>query len=119
MEETLSALTDPLRSGKVPAIGTSTFPAAQLVKARWTAEHRALARFRAEQLPYSIIARGAERDVLPLMERYGMGVLVWSPLGSGLLTGRYRKGHRPTGGRVAMERARFTHERKRDTRSAA
>ncbi|AZM56855.1 aldo/keto reductase [Streptomyces sp. WAC 01529] len=114
IEETLSALTDLLRSGKVRAIGTSTFPAAQLVEAQWIAEHRALARFRTEQLPYSIIARGAERDVLPLTERYGMGVLVWSPLGSGLLTGRYRKGHQPTGGRVAMERARFTHERKLD-----
>ena len=91
IEETLSALTDLMRAGKVRAIGSSTFPASQMVEAQWVAERRGLARFRTEQPPYSILDRGIEREVLPVAERYGMGVLVWSPLSKGLLTGRYRK----------------------------
>ncbi|MBX3083239.1 MAG: aldo/keto reductase [Anaerolineae bacterium] len=92
IEETLSALTDLLRSGKVRAIGSSTFPASEIVEAQWVAERRGLARFRTEQPPYSILNRGIEREVLPICEKYGMGVLVWSPLAKGMLTGRYRKG---------------------------
>lgn len=91
IEETLSALTDLMRAGKVRAIGSSTFPASEIVEAQWVSERRGLARFRAEQPPYSILNRGIEREVLPACERYGMGVLVWSPLAMGLLTGRYRK----------------------------
>ncbi len=92
IEETLSALTDLMRSGKVRAIGSSTFPASEIVEAQWVAERRALARFRVEQPPYSILSRGIEREVLPVCERYGMGVMVWSPLAKGMLAGRYRKG---------------------------
>ncbi len=92
IEETLSVLTDLLRAGKVRAIGTSTFPASDIVEAQWTAERRGLARFRAEQQPYSILNRGIEREALAACQRYGMGVSAWSPLAKGMLTGRYRKG---------------------------
>ncbi len=92
IEETLSALTDLMRAGKVRAIGSSTFPASDIVEAQWVAERRGLARFRTEQPPYSILDRGIEREVLPTCERHGMGVMVWSPLSKGMLTGRYRKG---------------------------
>ncbi len=92
IEETLSALTDLMRAGKVRAIGSSTFPASEIVEAQWVAERRGLARFRTEQPPYSILSRGIEREVLPIAQKYGMGVLVWSPLAKGMLTGRYRKG---------------------------
>src|ERR1700727_2224635 len=67
-------------------------PAPDMLEAQWTAERRGLARFRTEQPPYSILDRGIEREVLPACERYGMGVMVWSPLSKGMLTGRYRKG---------------------------
>ena len=92
IEETLSALTDLMRAGKVRAIGSSTFPASEIVEAQWVAERRGLARFRTEQPPYSILNRSTEREVLPICRDYGMGALVWSPLAKGMLTGRYRKG---------------------------
>src|SRR3984885_4963501 len=92
IEETLSALTDLVRAGKVRAIGSSTFPASEIVEAQWVVDRRGLACFRTEQPPYSILDRGIERGVLPACERYGMGVMVWSPLSKGMLTGRYRKG---------------------------
>jgi aryl-alcohol dehydrogenase-like predicted oxidoreductase len=92
IEETLSALTDLMRAGKVRAIGSSTFPASEIVEAQWVAERRGLARFRTEQPPYSILSRGIEREVLPACQKYGMGALVWSPLAKGMLTGRYRRG---------------------------
>jgi aryl-alcohol dehydrogenase-like predicted oxidoreductase len=92
IEETLSALTDLQRQGKIRAFGSSTFPAAEVVEAQWTAEKRALGRFVTEQPPYSILARGVEADLLPVAQRYGMGVLPWSPLAGGWLSGRYRKG---------------------------
>jgi aryl-alcohol dehydrogenase (NADP+) len=92
IEESLSALTDLLRAGKVRAIGTSTFPASDIVDAQWVAERRGLARFRVEQQPYSILNRAIEREVLPTCQRHGMGVAAWSPLAKGLLTGKYRKG---------------------------
>jgi len=95
IEETLSALTDLMRAGKVRAIGSSAFPASEIVEAQWVAERRGLARFRAEQPPYSILNRGVEREVLPACQRYGMGVMAWSPLAMGALTGRYRKGQQP------------------------
>jgi aryl-alcohol dehydrogenase (NADP+) len=91
IEETLSVLTDLMRAGKVRAIGSSTFPVLEIVEAQWVAQRRGLARFRTEQPPYSILDRGIEREVLPACERYGMGVMVWSPLSKGMLTGRYRK----------------------------
>lgn len=92
VEETLSALTDLQRQGKIRAFGSSTFPAADIVEAQWSAERRALGRFVTEQPPYSILVRGIEADLLPVAQRYGMGVLPWSPLAGGWLTGRYRKG---------------------------
>jgi aryl-alcohol dehydrogenase-like predicted oxidoreductase len=92
IEETLSALTDLVRSGKIRAFGTSTMPASNLVEAHWAAERRGLERFRTEQPPYSILNRGIEREVLPVAQRYGMGILAWGPLGQGMLTGRVRRG---------------------------
>jgi aryl-alcohol dehydrogenase (NADP+) len=91
IEETLSALTDLIRSGKVRAIGASQTPASDIVEAQWVAERRGLARFHTEQPAYSILNRGIEREILPTIQRFGMGTLVWGPLGQGLLTGRVRK----------------------------
>jgi aryl-alcohol dehydrogenase-like predicted oxidoreductase len=92
IEETLSALTDLVRGGKIRAFGTSGMPASDLVEAHWVAERRGLERFRTEQPPYSILNRGIEREVLPVAQQYGMGVLAWGPLGQGMLTGRVRRG---------------------------
>jgi aryl-alcohol dehydrogenase-like predicted oxidoreductase len=92
IEETLGALTDLVRSGKVRAIGSSTFPAPQIVEAQWAAERRGLQWFSCEQPPYSLLVRGVEAEVLPACQRYGMGVITWSPLAGGWLTGRYRAG---------------------------
>jgi aryl-alcohol dehydrogenase-like predicted oxidoreductase len=92
VEETLAALTDLQRQGKIRAFGSSTFPAHEVVEAQWTAQRRGLGRFVTEQPPYSILVRGIEADLLPVAERYGLGVLPWSPLAGGWLTGRYRKG---------------------------
>jgi aryl-alcohol dehydrogenase-like predicted oxidoreductase len=92
IEETLSALSDLIHSGKVRAIGTSGVTAADIVEAQWAAERRGLERFRTEQPAYSLLNRGIEREVLPAAQRYGMGTMVWGPLGQGLLTGRVRKG---------------------------
>jgi aryl-alcohol dehydrogenase-like predicted oxidoreductase len=94
IEETLSALSDLIHSGKVRAIGSSTTPASDIVEAQWVAERRGLERFRTEQPPYSILNRAIEREVLLVAQRYGMGTLVWGPLAQGLLTGRVRKGER-------------------------
>ena len=88
IEETLAALTDLIRSGKVRAIGASQTPAADIVEAQWVAERRGLARFHTEQPAYSILSRGVEREILPTVQRHGMGSLVWGPLAQGLLTGR-------------------------------
>jgi aryl-alcohol dehydrogenase (NADP+) len=115
IEETLSALTDLMRAGKVRAIGSSTFPASEIVEAQWVAERRALARFRVEQPPYSILSRGIEREVLPVCQRYGMGVMVWSPLAKGMLTGRYRKGQSlPDSLRVKVMRKQMSDEHRLD-----
>jgi aryl-alcohol dehydrogenase-like predicted oxidoreductase len=92
VEETLSALTDLQRQGKIRAFGSSTFPAHEIVEAQWVAERHGLGRFVTEQPPYSILARGIEADVLPVTEKFRMGVIPWSPLAGGWLTGRYRKG---------------------------
>ncbi|MDF3821750.1 aldo/keto reductase [Leptospira sp. 96542] len=94
LEETLSAFSDLLRSGKVRTIGTSTFPASDIVEAQRIAEFRALARFRIEQQPYSILNRQIEKEILPACQRYGMGVSAWSPLAKGMLTGKHRKGNK-------------------------
>lgn len=115
IEETLSVLTDLMRAGKVRAIGSSTFPVSEIVEAQWVAERRGLNRFRVEQPPYSILDRGIERDMLPTCERYGMGVIVWSPLSKGMLTGRYRKGQPlPDSLRVKYFQKQMTDERTLD-----
>ncbi|TQM09631.1 aldo/keto reductase [Pseudonocardia kunmingensis] len=93
VEETLAALTDLVRSGKVRAIGASGTPAPAIVEAQWVAQRRGLAGFHTEQPVYSILNRGIEREVLPTTQRFGMGTLVWGPLGQGLLTGRVRRDH--------------------------
>jgi aryl-alcohol dehydrogenase-like predicted oxidoreductase len=109
IEETLGALTDLVRAGKIRAFGSSSFPAHEIVAAHWAAERHGLSRLRSEQPPYSILARGIESAVLPTCQRYGMGVLTWSPLGWGFLTGRYRKGQPVdlTSGRAALNTGRF------------
>jgi aryl-alcohol dehydrogenase-like predicted oxidoreductase len=91
IDETLGALTDLIRAGKIRYAGSSTFPVSQIVEAQWTAERRGRERFVCEQPPYSILVRGAEAEVLPVCQRYGMGVIGWSPLAGGWLSGRYRK----------------------------
>jgi aryl-alcohol dehydrogenase-like predicted oxidoreductase len=90
IDETLGALSDLVHAGKVRYIGSSTFPASQIVEAQWTAQRRGLERFVTEQPPYSMLIRTVENDVLPTCERYGMGVIPWSPLAGGWLSGRYR-----------------------------
>lgn len=95
IDETLGALSDLIRQGKVRMVGTSTFPAEQIVEAHWTSERRGRERFWTEQPPYSIFARRIEADILPTCQRYGMGVVVWSPLSQGWLTGKWRHGATP------------------------
>ncbi len=92
IDETLAALSDLVRDGKVRYIGSSTFPAYQIVQAQWTAERRGRERFVCEQPPYSMLNRAIEADVLPVCEQYGIGVIPWSPLAMGWLSGRYGEG---------------------------
>ncbi|WP_329074034.1 aldo/keto reductase [Streptomyces niveus] len=114
-EETLSALTDLVRAGKVRAIGSSNLPASEIVEAQWVSERRGLHRPRTEQPTYSILNRAIEREILPVCHRYGLGVLVWSPLAMGLLTGRYRKNApRPDNARMNWVSQHLTDERKLD-----
>jgi len=113
IEETLSALSDLIHSGKVRAIGSSTMPASEIVEAQWVAERRGLARFRTEQPPYSLLSRGIEREMLPVAQRHGMGTLVWGPFAQGLLTGRVRKGQENDLRRAGMFR-HLTDERRLD-----
>ncbi|MBH0121384.1 aldo/keto reductase [Rhodococcus sp. CX] len=91
IEETLGALTDLVRQGKVRYLGSSSYSASQVVEAQWAAKENHLARFVTEQPPYSILVRGIEEDVLPTTQRYGMGTLSYSPLAGGWLSGRWRK----------------------------
>jgi aryl-alcohol dehydrogenase-like predicted oxidoreductase len=91
IEETLGALTDLVHQGKVRYLGSSTFPPSVIVEAQWAARDRHLQRFVCEQPPYSILVRSIEAEVLPTCARYGMGVIPWSPLAGGWLSGRYRK----------------------------
>jgi aryl-alcohol dehydrogenase-like predicted oxidoreductase len=91
IDETLGALSDLVHQGKIRYFGHSTFPASEIVEAQWTAERRGRERFRCEQPPYSILVRAIEHDVLPTCQRYGLGVIPYSPLAGGWLSGRYRK----------------------------
>jgi aryl-alcohol dehydrogenase-like predicted oxidoreductase len=120
VDDTLGALSDLVHQGKVRYAGSSTFPAEYIVEAQWVAERRGRERFRCEQPPYSILVREIERAVLPTCQRYGMGVIPWSPLAGGYLTGRYRKGAEiPAGSRLAGRplddpRQRAVHEQRLD-----
>ena len=108
IDETLGALTDLVRAGKVRYIGSSTFPASQIVEAQWVAEKRGRERFVCEQPPYSILVRAIEQDILPTCQRHGMGVISWSPLAGGWLSGRYRMGAEvPTSHRAERIPARY------------
>lgn len=101
LAETVDALTDLVRSGKILAWGTSTFPAEEIVRTCWVADRRSVAGPHTEQPPYSILCRGIERDVLPVCRREGIGVIVWSPLSGGWLTGKYRRdAEAPAGSRA-------------------
>ena len=112
IDDTLSALSDLVHQGKIRYLGSSTFPADAIVEAQWVAEKRGHERFRCEQPPYSIFVRGIESTVLPACERYGMGVIPWSPLNGGMLTGRYRPGEKiEKTGRAARIPDRFDPER--------
>ena len=106
-DETLGALTDLQRAGKIRAFGSSTYPAHAIVEAQWTAERRALGRFVTEQPPYSLLVRGIERDVLPVCSRYDLGVIPWSPLAGGWLSGKYRKGKQMESARARFMPARY------------
>ncbi len=95
IDETLRALDDLVRAGKVCYLGTSTFAAWQLVESLWTSKELGLNRFVSEQPPYSLLDRRIERELLPMAQTYGFAVIPWSPLGGGLLTGKYRRGQEP------------------------
>ncbi len=106
LEDTFEALSDLVRQGKVRYVGTSAFPAWQLIEAHWLADRRSLVRPRCEQCSYSILTRGAERDTFPVTQRYGMGVIVYSPLAGGWLTGKYRRDDEaPPDSRMARSRS--------------
>jgi aryl-alcohol dehydrogenase-like predicted oxidoreductase len=108
IDETLGALSDLISAGKVRYIGSSTFPASQIVEAQWVARERGRERFVCEQPPYSLLVRGVERDVLPTCQRHHMGVIPWSPLAGGWLSGRYRKDTDvPTSRRAQMIPSRY------------
>ena len=106
-EETLSALTDLQRAGKIRYFGSSTFPAYRIVQAEWAAREHHLSRYVTEQPSYSILQRGIETHVLPVTEQYGLGVLVWSPLASGWLSGAIRAGRDITTSRSSFMPQRF------------
>ena len=107
VEETLGALTDLVREGKVRYIGSSSYSGSQIVEAQVAARDNHLARFVTEQPPYSILVRGIEQDVLPTTQRYGMGTLSYSPLAGGWLSGKWRKDAAPTPTSKARPGARF------------
>jgi len=107
IEETLGALTDLVHQGKVRYIGSSSFSGSQIVEAQWASRERGLERFVTEQPPYSLLVRGIEEDVLPTLQRHGMGSLTYSPLGGGWLSGRWRKDADATPTSSARPKARF------------
>jgi aryl-alcohol dehydrogenase-like predicted oxidoreductase len=107
VDETLGALTDLVRAGKIRYFGSSTFPAHEIVEAQWVAERRGRERFVTEQPPYSVLVRGIEADVLPVAEKYGMGVLPWSPLAGGWLSGAFGSGKDNTSRRASRVPGRY------------
>ncbi|PPL17971.1 aldo/keto reductase [Microterricola pindariensis] len=107
VEETLGALSDLVRQGKVRYIGSSSYSASQIVEAQVVSRDRNLSRFVTEQPPYSILVRGIEQDVLPTTQRHGMGTLSYSPLAGGWLSGKWRKNAAPSPTSAARPAARF------------
>jgi len=107
IHETLGALTDLVHAGKIRYFGSSTFPADMTVEAQWVSSTRHLGRFSTEQPPYSILVRGIERDLLPVAQAYGMGVISWSPLAGGWLSGKYGEGKTNTSRRSERLPARY------------
>ena len=107
IDETLGALTDLVSAGKIRSFGASKVPASQIVEGAWTAERRGHGRFRTEQPPYSMLTRAIEYDVLPTCLRHGMGVMTYSPIAGGWLSGKYRKGRDVTGPGSAARTRRF------------
>jgi len=107
IDETMGALTDLVRAGKIRSFGASKVPASQIAEAHRIAERRGRERFRTEQPPYSMLTRAIEYDVLPTCLRHGMGVLAYSPLAGGWLSGQYRKGQQISGPGSAARRQRF------------
>ena len=107
VEETLGALTDLVRQGKVLYVGSSSYAASEIVEAQVVSRDRHLERFVTEQPPYSMLVRGIESDVLPTTQRYGMGTLTYSPLAGGWLSGKWRDGNAPTPASSARPGARF------------
>jgi aryl-alcohol dehydrogenase-like predicted oxidoreductase len=102
IEETLRALDDLVRAGKVRYVGCSNFTAAQMVEAQWAAKHLGLNAFISAQDEYSLLRRGLDKENLPVMQRYGLGLLPYFPLASGLLTGKHKRGGDTAGTRLAM-----------------
>jgi aryl-alcohol dehydrogenase-like predicted oxidoreductase len=107
VDETLGALTDLVAAGKIRSFGTSKVPASEIVEARWVAERRGHGRFRSEQSPYNILTRAVEYDLLPTCQRHGIGVMAYSPLAAGWLSGKYRKGQEVSGPGSPARRQRF------------
>jgi aryl-alcohol dehydrogenase-like predicted oxidoreductase len=107
VDETLGALTDLVQQGKVRYIGSSSFSGSEIVEAQWAARERRLERFRTEQPPYSLLVRGIELDVLPTARRHGMGILTYSPLSGGWLSGNWTADSSPTSPARQRLAARF------------
>jgi aryl-alcohol dehydrogenase-like predicted oxidoreductase len=119
IEETLRALDDLVRQGKVRYIGCSNFAAWQVVETQWTAKHRGLTPLVSCQDQYSLVAREAERDLLPAMQACGMGLLPYAPLSAGLLTGKYRRGAPPPEGSRLAARPDLAQKYVNDARFSA
>jgi aryl-alcohol dehydrogenase-like predicted oxidoreductase len=107
IDETLGALSELVHAGKIRTFGSSTYPAERIVEAQWVAERRGRERFMTEQPPYSLLVRGIERDVLPVAQTYGMGVIPWSPLAGGWLSGRFGTGKENTSRRAGRIPGRY------------
>lgn len=107
LEETLGALTDLQRAGKIRYFGSSTFPAHAVVEGQWVAKERGLSRFTTEQVSYSIFQRAVEADVLPLAQKHRMGILIWSPLANGWLAGTIKRGQPVTAHRANLAGGEF------------
>ncbi|NQU44809.1 aldo/keto reductase [bacterium] len=98
IDETLRALDDLVRAGKVRYIGTSTFASWQIMEGLWASKELGLNRFVSEQPPYNLLDRSIERELIPMAQTYGLALIPWSPLAGGFLTGKYRRGQEPPEG---------------------